>query len=207
VPTVDEFQKIVAVAPDDKKNLLLAFLHTAARKNEILSLTWDDVNLEHRKVRLWTSKRSGGKEFNIVPMSDTLYNIMLEQRKHTAFLSYVFINEATQTRYTSLGKIMRRLCIKANVAPFGFHAIRHLSASMLARAGVPLPTIQAILRHHASATTSHYLHSLEGAKVISHKLDNVFVLHENIEISPIRAEGDSKKGESQGESLVTSRNM
>ena len=55
---------------------------------------------------------------------------------------------------------MKRLCKRAKVPAFGFHAIRHLSASILARAGVPLPTIQMILRHKSSHTTARYLHSI-----------------------------------------------
>jgi hypothetical protein len=47
-----------------------------------------------------------------------------------------------------------------------------LTASILDEKEIPLTTIQAILRHK-SATTSRYLHSLRGIKVI---LDEIFSL-------------------------------
>lgn len=55
---------------------------------------------------------------------------------------------------------MKRLCKRAKVTHLGFNAIRHLSASILAQSNIPLPTIQAILRHKSANTTARYLHSL-----------------------------------------------
>jgi integrase len=55
---------------------------------------------------------------------------------------------------------MRRLCEKAKVKPFGFHAVRHLTASILYRKGYSLGHVQAVLRHKNPNTTSRYLRSL-----------------------------------------------
>ena len=55
---------------------------------------------------------------------------------------------------------MRRQCEKAKVKPFGFHAIRHLTASILYRKGYSLGHIQAVLRHKNPNTTSRYLRTL-----------------------------------------------
>jgi len=46
------------------------------------------------------------------------------------------------------------------VKAFGFHAIRHLTASILYRKGYSLGHIQAVLRHKNPNTTSRYLRSL-----------------------------------------------
>ena len=43
---------------------------------------------------------------------------------------------------------------------FRFHAIRHLTASILYRLGQPVSVIQAILRHKSPNTTALYLKSL-----------------------------------------------
>lgn len=55
---------------------------------------------------------------------------------------------------------MKKICKRAGVEPFGFHAIRHLTASILFGKGHKLATIQAILRHESKTTTEKYLHSL-----------------------------------------------
>jgi integrase len=68
---------------------------------------------------------------------------------------------------------MRSLCKKARVTAFGIHAIRHLTASILAKQNVPMVEIQAILRHRALATTERYIKRLRDLKpalqLLSHK--------------------------------------
>jgi len=45
-------------------------LHTAARRSELFRLTWTDVGLAARKVRLGSRKRKGGElHFMKVPIS------------------------------------------------------------------------------------------------------------------------------------------
>ena len=56
--------------------------------------------------------------------------------------------------------LMERLCTRAKVKPFGFHGIRHLTASILYKKGYPLAVIQAILRHANPNTTARYIRSL-----------------------------------------------
>ncbi|MDR3319750.1 MAG: tyrosine-type recombinase/integrase [Desulfovibrio sp.] len=51
---------------------------------------------------------------------------------------------------------MERLCKRAGVKKFGVHAIRHLSATIFADAGLDL-TVQAILRHKKHNTTARYI--------------------------------------------------
>ena len=57
-------------------------------------------------------------------------------------------------------QFMRRLCDRAKVKRFGFHAIRHLSASILHRLGYEVAVMQAILRHKSPKTTERYLKSI-----------------------------------------------
>jgi integrase len=121
---------------------------------EVYTLTWEDVDFEDQRVRLWTNKRKGGREFDWIPMTDDLLQCMRTQRLKTGFQEYVFINPRSGTHYKCHDHLMRRLCETAGVRRFGFHGIRHLSASILDNASVPLSAIQAILRHKSSHTTA-----------------------------------------------------
>jgi integrase len=67
---------------------------------------------------------------------------------------------------------MRALCKPAGVKPFGFHAIRHLTASILAQADVPMVTIQRILRHKNLTTTERYISGLEPVRPALEILSN-----------------------------------
>jgi integrase len=55
---------------------------------------------------------------------------------------------------------MERVCRKINIVPFGYHAIRHFTASQLYAKGYPISIIQAILRHSNPNTTARYLRNL-----------------------------------------------
>ena len=57
-----------------------------------------------------------------------------------------------------------KLCGKAEIELFGFHAIRHLSASILDDEGYPITVIQTLLRHKSANTTTRYLHKLRGMR-------------------------------------------
>jgi len=150
--------------------LLLTMLHTAARAGETFRLRWDDLDFERRTVRLWTRKRKGGgEEFDLVPMTEELAQAMLEHKKNARSV-FVFTQDNGQPLHHDLD-IMDRLCKKHGVPRFGFHGIRHLTASMLDAAGKPLALIQAVLRHKSATTTAKYLHSLRGARA---ELDDVF---------------------------------
>ena len=193
IPSEAEFEAILENASTEKKRLLLTYLYTAARRDEILTLKWQDVDLERRRMTLWTNKRSGGREFDVIPIIEPLYNVLQEQRKETAFKGYVFINPETGDYYKTSSRIMGRLCAAADVSKFDFHSIRHLSSSMMAKAGVPLPIIQAILRHKTAVTTSKYLHSLEGVSGMADSLNNVFDLNKKLISHPRQQVRDCKR--------------
>jgi integrase len=160
VPPEKDFWKIYDVASEDDQDLLMTYLHTAARRTEIFRLRWDDVDFAESQVRLWTRKREGGTmEFDWIPLTDTLFNLLLSRKQKTTS-QFVFPNPETDKPYIERKRLMEGLCNRAGVRHFGFHAIRHLTASILAQAGVPAIVIQAILRHKKISTTEKYLHRL-----------------------------------------------
>jgi integrase len=67
---------------------------------------------------------------------------------------------------------MERLCGAAKVKAFGFHAIRHLTASILFRHGYELGAIQVILRHQSPSTTDRYLKRI-GLERVREVLENL----------------------------------
>ena len=88
----------------------------------------------------------------------------LSNHKQISKGDLVFPDPGTGGPYLYRQHWMKRLCASAGVPPFGLHAIRHLTASILADEGVPLIVIQAVLRHKNSNITQRYLHRLSELK-------------------------------------------
>ncbi len=60
--------------------------------------------------------------------------------------------------------MMQRLCKKADLKPFGLHAIRHHVLSRLNDSGkASLKQTQEFARHRRQSTTEEYLHSIGRA--------------------------------------------
>ena len=170
VPTVADMMSVLDREQGDVRTFLLTLLHTAARVGELFRLRWDDVDVDRQTVRLSTRKRAGGSlEYDIIPMTEELKDALVAHKRKTNSV-FVFADEQGQP-YTSRQHLMKRVCRRNKVPHFGFHSVRHLSASMLDAAGVGLTMIQAILRHKSATTTARYLHTLRGARV---KLDEAF---------------------------------
>lgn len=170
VPPEEDFWKVYNAASEDQQLLLLVFLHTAARRGEVFRLRWDDIDFDRNLVRLGTRKRKGGSmEYDLIPITEELKQALSAKKKLTSSV-YVFCDEEGQP-YKHRQHMMRRICQRVGVKAFGFHAIRHLSASILANEGVDVPTIQYILRHKSVTTTSRYLHRLGATENV---MDKVF---------------------------------
>lgn len=73
---------------------------------------------------------------------------------------HAFCKEYLGQPFTNRQHSMERLCKKARVREFGFHAIRHLTASLLYREGQPVAVAQAVLRHKSPQITTRYLQTL-----------------------------------------------
>ncbi|WP_321404563.1 site-specific integrase [Maridesulfovibrio sp.] len=161
IPPVDDFWRLVDAVQAHEARLLMTFLYTGGRRTEILTLKWADVDFKKKVIWLQTRKRrGGGMHRDALPMISDLVEVLKEQRMETGFKEFVFISPKTKKPYSPLTKVMNKWCEKAGITPFNFHAIRHLSASILADKGYSLPNIQKLLRHQAVTTTARYLHSL-----------------------------------------------
>lgn len=76
---------------------------------------------------------------------------------------------------TGIGQNMRRACKRLGIAERTSHDLRHSAASLLAEAGIPEVSIQAILGHSESGITRRYTHpfAAQNAKAIN-QLGNAF---------------------------------
>ena len=192
MPPEEDFWKVYNLAIGQDRVMLLAFLHLAARRGEIFRLTWDDVDFRNNQIRLWTRKRHGGDlEFDWLPMTKMLKEALLWWQENRPIKDdpHVFLclekknfcQEVYGKPFKHRQHFMGNLCERAQVKPFGFYSIRHLTASTLCKLGFVIADIQSVLRHQSATTTAKYIKSLgrEGVRpaleALSQQKGNVLV--------------------------------
>lgn len=189
VPPLEDFWKVYQAADSfQDRVMLMVFLQTAARRNEVFNLQFNDLDFEKNLIRLWTRKRVGGMEYDWIPLTATLRRDLLAWIEHRIAMSevdpdhiFICLEDSPFTKayygqpFQQRRHIMKRFCERAGVHPFGFHAIRHLTAVTLYRQGETVATIQGILRHRSANTTARYLKSLgldlEGSRAALEKMN------------------------------------
>lgn len=130
---------------------LLVF--TGARLNEILTLRWDQVDLERGWLNLSDSK-TGAKTIYLNGAAQRLLVALprLDDNPH------VIPGERRGRHLVNAEKPWRKICDLAQLPDVRLHDLRHSFASIGAGAGLGLPIIGALLGHAQAATTARYAH-------------------------------------------------
>jgi integrase len=84
--SLEEMERLLAVADDVLRPLLLAVLHTGLRRSELFWLTWQDVDFKRGVLRMLHTKNDERRE---LPLTDTLRDT-LQQLPRRLNSDYVF---------------------------------------------------------------------------------------------------------------------
>lgn len=129
---------------------------TGCRKNEILALRWDEVDLDSGFLRLVDSK-TGAKEVFLGAPARVLLSELPKQKGNP----YVICGHKAGEHLVGLQKTWAGLRGCAALDGVRLHDLRHSFASVAARSGESLLVIGKVLGHASSATTSRYAHLSE----------------------------------------------
>lgn len=127
----DFIKTIIEFDENIYKDIFFFLLH-GRRRNEVLSLTWDMVDLE-QKLYYIPAKINKAKRNMSYMMTDALHKRLLKHYLKACVIQnnkyptgYVFINPMTQTRFKDLRKAWHRLLDSNNLPYIRLHDIRHL---------------------------------------------------------------------------------
>jgi integrase len=129
-------------------------LSTGMRKNEILGLTWDNVDMKHGFILLEHTKNGERRE---IPINATA-RAALKSVTRRLDVPYVFHDDETGKRYGDIKKGFSGACRRAGIKDFHFHDLRHTFASHLVMAGKDLTTVKDLLGHKTLTMTLRYSH-------------------------------------------------
>jgi integrase len=142
-----------------RKPIYMTALYTGLRRNELRQLEWGDVhfnaNKPHIKARANTTKN---KKNATLPLHRDLVEILKSikpkngKQSDRVFAGELFSSSRQQERDFRNAGIQKRDHL-GRVADF--HCLRHTYCTMLANAGVPLRTAQALMRHSDPKLTAN----------------------------------------------------
>ncbi len=173
--TVEEEEALLASSAPHLKPIIITALNTGMRKGEILSLRWDDVDLENNVITV-RQENSKSKKTRKVPVNSTLRRVLLRQRLKTGGSEYVFLNPEGKPylRHDSLKRSFEGACSRAGIKGLRFHDLRHTAATRMVEAGANIVAVSKILGHADLKTTMRYAHPDHSLKEAVEALSTYF---------------------------------
>lgn len=129
----------------------------AARRSEIVTLEWEWVDLEHRRV-VWPDSKTGGMS---KPMSEEAYRLLSTTPRREGN-PYVLPSPRHPGQHLTTGEYYGGWCraLKAAGATHvGTHGIRHRSATDIANSGIPVKVGMALTAHKTVVMFMRYVHT------------------------------------------------
>ncbi len=170
--------KLIEAAKESHSPIISTFirvaLFTGMRSGEIASLTWGQVDLIDRVLRVGRAKTSSGTG-RTIPMNEELFQLLKIHanwfgERFGELLPERFLfpygtpspsdpTRPTTTMKTAWGGLRKRAGVSCRL-----HDLRHTAATKMAEAGVPESTMLSIMGHMSRAMIERYSHVRMAAK-------------------------------------------
>lgn len=172
--SVDQFNRFIAAVPESKWHyaVLYHFLfYTGLRKNEALSLTWNDFDGQYvnvyrqyqsgrwRSLKTKNSRRKVLLDTETIRQLDRLHRWAMEQPEYSD--DWFIFGDFSQMGTTEIDRVKAMAIEDAGVPYIRIHDFRHSHASYLIRNGVNMVTVSRRLGHSSiQMTIDRYTHIL-----------------------------------------------
>ena len=154
---LDEMEAEGRISPHAGAALRLLML-TGCRRNEILTLRWEDVHLQTQELHLSDSK-TGPRTVSLSPEAARV----LASLPRLSGNPWVVPGAKPGARLSSLFEPWRRVRARAGLDDVRIHDLRHSYASRALALGESLPVIAKLLGHAQVQTTARYTHLTRDA--------------------------------------------
>lgn len=199
----EEIQKLLAVAPQHLKDVIICAVNTGMRRGELLSMKWEQIR--NGFIYLQNTKTDEPRQ---IPINDSLAELFKEIKKRNPGAKYVFtyqtgkkedekqignlkvlkFNDApmTQTKHSFETAVK-----KAKIEHCRFHDLRHTFASHLLMNGASLKDVQELLGHKTIEMTLRYGHLSQPHKMKAVNLLNGLTGDQNLHVTKRHKTGEN----------------
>ena len=157
------FETITRSRNPQLKWIVAMLLLTGARKGEVLTARWKDLDLERR---IWTVEFNKTGTTRYIPISDGLLEMLsaVEQLRISG-CEWLFPNPKTLKPYNNIFNSWDVARKRAGMPELRLHDLRHSFASFLINSGRSLYEVQNILGHTQVKTTQRYAHLTQDSLI------------------------------------------
>ena len=164
---LDELEAKGNISTSAAAGLRLLML-TGCRRNEILTLRWEDIDLEHDEIRLRDAKTGA----RAVPLSPTARQVLAGLPRQPDN-PWVIFGRGPGRRLSNLNAWWGVVRKKAGLEDVRIHDLRHSYASRALSLGESLPMIGKLLGHRKVQTTARYAHlARDSVKTAAERVSN-----------------------------------
>jgi len=159
--TVEEIEKVLAIADPFMQKVVKILLNTGMRRGELFYLEWEDIDFQNKLIKVQSKPESGfhpkSYRSRSIPMNGEVEKILMDLPQRG---KYVFDNGQNQPLHADIWywRHFNEILKKAGIKNACLHTLRHTFASYLVMSGVDLRTVQELLGHSTITMTERYSH-------------------------------------------------
>lgn len=172
------------------RDFVIVALLTGARRSNVLSMAWKDLDLDNGRWRIPETKAG---EPQVIPLHPQLVELLKERKKFVESPFFVFPSgpQGTKGHMVEPKAGWRRILERAGIHNLRIHDLRRTLGSWLATQGESLPLIGKALGHKSTGSTAVYSRlALDPVRAAMTKAVDRMLGHERDDennISPFRA--------------------
>ena len=155
----EDVRALLKTADEWLKPVIEVFLHTGLRRDELIHLTWQDVDFKNLVISVQAKDDWHPKDYEArhIPMTARLLQVLQSLPRRDG--SFVFTNNGGKPLN---GDVLTHEFLKlvrvSGIKHASIHTLRHTFASHLVMNGTDIYTVQKLLGHSSIKTTEIYAH-------------------------------------------------
>jgi site-specific recombinase XerD len=172
VPSLPDVEKVLKDGGWARKKdanrmrlLIVLLVETGLRNTEAVTIEKDKIDLEARTLGVLGK----GNKPRTVPLSEPIVAYLARyMEEYPSDSPYLFPGEGAREKHWQIhnvDKTLKRACLRAEVAPFTPHALRHLFATTALKNGGKLEVVSRILGHASIGVTGDIYRHVDMAEM------------------------------------------